>query len=142
MGELGARADRHNVFTLALPHGDIKVTDVSSILLVEARVGHAHDVLQSLVISEEAARFRSETTFAAGIRSAFDSETGRRPLRKARGGLPEEHCVGISQQYGKQQLFRQYMGKRIERVNAGDVSPFGVRTMFRFERDAWASNIL
>ena len=45
LGELGVRADKHNIFSLAFPYGEIEVTDFSSILLVKARVGHAHDVL-------------------------------------------------------------------------------------------------
>ena len=45
LGELGVRADNHDVFSLAFPHGEIEVTDFSSILLVKARVGHAYDVL-------------------------------------------------------------------------------------------------
>ena len=40
-----------------------------------------------------AALLRSEKLFNAGVRNAFDLETGRRPLRKARGGLPEDHYV-------------------------------------------------
>ena len=45
------------------------------------------------MVPEEAALFRSEELFAAGVRDAVDRETGRRPLRKARGGLPEENDV-------------------------------------------------
>ena len=45
MGELGVRVDKHNVFSLAFPHGDIEVTDFSSILLVKAKAGYARDVL-------------------------------------------------------------------------------------------------
>ena len=45
LGELNVRADKHNVFSLAFPHSEIKVSDFSSVLLVKARVGHAHDVL-------------------------------------------------------------------------------------------------
>ena len=36
------------------------------------------------------ALFRGEKQFAAGGRNAFDRKTERRPLRKARGGLPKE----------------------------------------------------
>ena len=50
-----------------------------TILLVEVRVGHAHDVLKGLVVPEEAAFFCSEELFDAGIRNAFDRETGGRP---------------------------------------------------------------
>ena len=45
------------------------------------------------MVSEEAALFRSEELFAAGIRDAFNRKTGRRPLRKVRKGLPEERDV-------------------------------------------------
>ena len=45
LGELGVGASKHNVFSLAFPRGEIEVTYFSTILLVEARVGHAHDVL-------------------------------------------------------------------------------------------------
>ena len=45
LGELGGGVNKHNVFSLAFPHGEIEVTYFSTILLVEAGVGHAHDVL-------------------------------------------------------------------------------------------------
>ena len=45
MGELGVRVGTHNVFSLAFPHGDIEVTDFSSILRVKARIGHVHGVM-------------------------------------------------------------------------------------------------
>ena len=45
LGKLSVGANKHNVFSLAFPHGEIEVTCFSTILLVEARVGHAHDVL-------------------------------------------------------------------------------------------------
>ena len=59
-------------------------------------VGHARDVLHRLVVPEKAAHFRSEKLFAAGKRDAFDRRTGRRPWRKTRGGLPEEHDVTLA----------------------------------------------
>ena len=85
LGELGVGANKHNVFSLAFPHGEIEVTYLSTILLVEARVG--------LVVPEEAALFCREKLFAAGIRNASAGETGRRPLQKARRGLSENHYV-------------------------------------------------
>ena len=39
------------------------------------------------MVFEEAALFGRKELFVAGIRDAFNRETGRRPLRKARGGL-------------------------------------------------------
>ena len=45
------------------------------------------------MVPEGAALFRVENLFAAGIRNIFDRETGRCPLRKARGGLSEKHYV-------------------------------------------------
>ena len=45
------------------------------------------------MVSEEAAIFRSEEEFATGIRDSFNRNTGRRPLRKARGELPKDHDV-------------------------------------------------
>ena len=44
MSELGVRADKHDDFSLTFPHGEIEVTDFSSILLVQAGVRHARDV--------------------------------------------------------------------------------------------------
>ena len=44
-----------------------------------------------MVMPEEAALLRSEKLLAAGIRNAFDRETGSRRLRNARGGLPDDH---------------------------------------------------
>ena len=49
------RPDKRNIFSLASTRGEIKVKDFSSILLVKARVGHAHDMLCRPVIPEEAA---------------------------------------------------------------------------------------
>ena len=45
LAELGVGTNKHNSFSLAFPHGEIGVTDFSTILLVEARVGYTHDVL-------------------------------------------------------------------------------------------------
>ena len=45
LDELGVRADKHNIFSLAFPYGEIEVTDFSFIFLVKARVGHAHGCL-------------------------------------------------------------------------------------------------
>ena len=72
LDELGVGANHHNVFSLAFPQGEMDVTYFSTILLVEARVGHSHDVLYRLVVPEEAAFFCSEELFAQGIRNAFD----------------------------------------------------------------------
>ena len=45
LGELSVGANKHNVFSLAFSHGEIEVTFFSTIFRVEARVGHAHDML-------------------------------------------------------------------------------------------------
>ena len=45
LGELGVRVDKHDIFSLALPHGEIDVIGFSCILLVQAGVTHAHNVL-------------------------------------------------------------------------------------------------
>ena len=45
VSELGVRADKHDIFSLAFPQSEIEVTDFSSIMLVQARVRHAHDAL-------------------------------------------------------------------------------------------------
>ena len=52
LGELSVRADKYSIFSLAFPYGEIDVTDVSSMLLVKARVVHAHDGLKRLVVPE------------------------------------------------------------------------------------------
>ena len=92
-GELGVSADTGNVFAIACSHGDTEVTVLSSIGFVPARVGLAHDVLSSLVVPEEADIFHSEILYASRVSDAFNRETERCLLRKARGGMLEAHHV-------------------------------------------------
>ena len=68
LSKLGVRADEHNTFSLTFPDCEIEVTDFSSILMVQAGVKQAHDMLQGLVVSEEAALCGSEELFVAGIK--------------------------------------------------------------------------
>ena len=52
------------------------------------------------MVPEEVDFFCSEELFAAGMRNAFDRETGGRPLRKAGRGLPEKHYVARAVFFG------------------------------------------
>ena len=45
LDELGAGTNKQNAFSLAFPHCAIEVTELSTVLPGEARVGHTHDVL-------------------------------------------------------------------------------------------------
>ena len=45
LSELGAGADDHDMFSFAFPRGGIEVTNFSSLLLAQASVGYAHNML-------------------------------------------------------------------------------------------------
>ena len=45
LSELFVRDDKHEIFSLASPHGEIEVTDFSSVFLVQTGVRDANDVL-------------------------------------------------------------------------------------------------
>lgn len=45
LGEGGVGDDNNYISLLPFPYSEIEVTDVWSILLVNVRVGHAHDLL-------------------------------------------------------------------------------------------------
>ena len=90
-GELGVGTDEHYAFLLAFPHNGIEIAYLASVLLVKRGVGHTHNFLKRVVITEEATFFCYEILFRAEIRSTVYRESGRCPWREARGGLPEEH---------------------------------------------------
>ena len=50
-------------------------------------------MLSSLVVPEEADIFHSEILYASRVSEAFNRETERCLLRKARGGMLEAHHV-------------------------------------------------
>ena len=43
--DLGVRIDKNNIFSFAFPHGDIDITDLSPLLLVQARAWYTYDGL-------------------------------------------------------------------------------------------------
>ena len=62
------------------------------------------------MVPEEAALFRSENMSTAGTRSAFDRETGRHPLRKARGGCQKKLYITSVENDGVRHLPAKTVG--------------------------------
>lgn len=76
LGKVGIGEVKHGMFPLVFPHGGTEITDLSSVFLVQARIGHVHDVLRCLVVSEDTTRLSYKQLLTAGKRHAFDHENG------------------------------------------------------------------
>ena len=65
LGELGVGTEEHCVFSLVFPHNGIEISHLGSALLVKVGVGHAHDILKRLVVTEVATSFCCEILLRA-----------------------------------------------------------------------------
>ena len=65
LGELGVETDDHYVFSLVFPHNGIKNACLASVFLVKLGVGHTHDILKRVAVTEEATFFCFEMLFRA-----------------------------------------------------------------------------
>ena len=54
LGELGVGTDEHYVFSLVFPHNGIEIAYLASVLLVKLGVGHTHNILKRVVVTEVA----------------------------------------------------------------------------------------
>ena len=60
LSELGVGTNEHYVFSLAFPHNGIEIAYLASVMLVKLGVGHTHNFLKRVAVTEEATFFCSK----------------------------------------------------------------------------------
>ena len=95
LGEVGVGTDEHYIFSLVFPHDGIEIAYLASVLFVKIGVGHTHEILMRVVVTKEATFFCFEKLFRAQKRSTVYRESGRCPLREARGRCQKNTTAGV-----------------------------------------------
>ena len=82
------------MFPFMFPHGSIKIAYLASVPFAQLGVGHMHDLLKRVVVTEEATLFCGENLFRAQIASTVDGKHRRGPLLEEKGTLPYKYNCG------------------------------------------------